>query len=195
MDMWFEKLWISLKYLVDVSNCAFGNDPNEIELTHYSHSTPNAFSPCDVDIIREDDGNMNQFINDCLDNLEGNASFYPSIKKKDPPTIPPLKMFGYLHLEIEVKVEPKFPTKGKPSSSKKSNTQSFYDKKLINTTINLEETYGKGFTILRKQGCDTRSEHESHQLLEKKPTDENTKGLRYQDSSYKKNPPREYLWI
>lgn len=41
IDMCFGKLWMSLKSLVDMSNYAFGNDPNEIELTH-AHSTPNA---------------------------------------------------------------------------------------------------------------------------------------------------------
>jgi hypothetical protein len=56
--------------------------------------------------------------------------------------------------------------------------ETLYVKKVTNTPINLENTYEKGFIILSKQGCDTRSENEIHQLLEKVPT-EDTKGFRY----------------
>lgn len=181
---------MSLNSLVYVSSCAFGNDPNDIELTH-APSTPNACPPCDVDIIGEDDDNMIRFLNNCLDNLEANAYFYPSMKQQGLPTTPPLVMFGYIH--PKTKVEPKFPTIGKSSSSRKPNTQPFYDIKVTNTPVNLEETYGKCFTILSKQGCDTTSEHAIHQVLEKIPMNEKTKGIEYQDPPHNRNPPREYL--
>lgn len=74
-----------------------------------------------------------------------------------------LEMFGLLHPETETQVEPKFPTIGEPSNSK---VHQSYVNKVKKTLINLEETYGKGFTILSKQGCNTTSEHRIHQLLE-----------------------------
>lgn len=51
MDIFFGKLWMFVNSLVDVSCCLFGNDPNEIELTH-AHSTHDACPPHDVGIIR-----------------------------------------------------------------------------------------------------------------------------------------------
>jgi hypothetical protein len=95
MDLCFRKVWKSLKSLVDVSNCTFGNDPNEIELTH-APSNPNACPPHEFDIIGEHDDNMNKFINSCINNLEANEKFYTSMIQSTP-IIPPLDMSGYLH--------------------------------------------------------------------------------------------------
>jgi hypothetical protein len=121
-----------LKSVVDVSICAFKNDSNEIKLeTTHAHIIPNVFPPHDVDIIGEYDGNMNNFI----DNLETNASFYPSMRQKTPLIIPALEMFGYLHPKTDIQDE--------PSSSKLENIQKFYVNKVTNIPINIEETYGK----------------------------------------------------
>jgi hypothetical protein len=78
MDMCFSNLWKSLISSIDVSSCVFGNDTNEIEPNN-AQSTPHKF-PHEYDIIGEDDANMHEFINDFLNNLENNASFYPSIQ-------------------------------------------------------------------------------------------------------------------
>lgn len=44
-------------------------------------------------------------------------------------------MFGYLHLETETKVEPKFTIIGEPSSSTQANAKPYFHKKVINTPI------------------------------------------------------------
>jgi hypothetical protein len=93
---------------------------------------------------------MKKFLNDYLKNLEINASFFPSMKQTTPHIIPPLKIFGYLHPKIEIQVELNFPTICEPSSSNLVGNQPFYVKKVTNTPKNIEETYGEGFTILRK---------------------------------------------
>lgn len=100
------------------------------------------------------------------------------MRQSTPPIILPLKMFGYLH--PETRSEPKFPIIGEPSSSMQVNIQTSYENRVKNTSINLEETYGKGFKILSKQGYDTTSELEIHQLLEQ-PQIETLRGLGYQD--------------
>jgi hypothetical protein len=87
---------------------------------------------------------MKKFINDHLNKLDTNASFYPSMKQ------PTLEIFGLLHFEIETQAKTKFPIIGETSNSK-VHIQPFYVNKMTNTPINLEEAYGKGFTILSKQ--------------------------------------------
>jgi hypothetical protein len=82
---------------------------NLIKITH-AQSNPNACPPYNVGIIGEHDDSMKKFINYFLNNLDTNASFYPSMKK---PTT--LDMFSLLCIEIETQVEPKLPRIGDPS--------------------------------------------------------------------------------
>lgn len=137
---------------------------------------------------------MDKFYNACLDNLEANAVFYQHMKSQDIPTVSPPDHFAYLHLEISV--GPKVGPSSGPSSSKQPHFKSFYDHKITNTPINLEETYGKGFIILSKQGFDTKHEHDIHQLLEQKPTKENTIVLGYHDPPHLDGQQFKYwkLW-
>jgi pyrroline-5-carboxylate reductase len=176
MDMCFRKIWISLKSFVDVLSCNSRNDHHEIELMH-GPSTPNACPPSDVEIIGEDEKNRNQLLKKIPNKLEHNISFFPSIKQLIALMIPPLDMFGYLYLETQN--EPKFSIIGEPSSSKQENIQPSYAKKVSNTYINLEKTYGKGFTILSKKRCDKTRKHETNQLFDHTPTHKNIKGLGY----------------
>lgn len=71
MDICFGKIWMSLKSLVDVSSCVFGDDNasnNEI------NNTPHITSL--LDIIGQAEESIHDFIQRSLHNLENNATFY-----------------------------------------------------------------------------------------------------------------------
>lgn len=165
-----------------MSNCAFSYDPNDLELTHApitNHDCP----PREVDIIGEDDDSVHKFYTDCLNNLEANATFYPSMRSQDFPIVAPPDHFAYLHPEVTI--GPMVPPSSGHSFSQPTQSQPFYEHTVTNIPIKFEETYGKWFTILSKQGCDTKlHEHDIHQIFEQQLTEEKTTGLWYQDPYY-----------
>lgn len=185
----FGKMWESLKSLVNFSNCMLKKGLTDLKINH-APSTLIMCHPRDVDIIGEDYCSMNRFVENLFNNLEVNAEFYPSMRQTTPPIIPPFEMFSYLHPER--RNEPKFPSIGQPSSSTQVNIQPSYAKKVTKFDINLEEKYGKGFTILREQRCDMIDEHEINQLLEQ-PQIKTTRGLGYRHPPSKPKVPMEYL--
>lgn len=77
MDMCFGKVLISLKYLVDISSCVFGDDSNPD--THIGGPSPSNACSHEIDILGKDEDIMQEFIQNSLCNLENNVSFYPSM--------------------------------------------------------------------------------------------------------------------
>jgi hypothetical protein len=86
----------------------------------------------------------------------------------------------YFTYSIESQAKPKIPKMSEPNSSSQVHSHSSYVRKVTNTPINLEETYGQGFKILTNQGFDITNEHEIYKILDKIPIKQK-KGIGYRD--------------
>lgn len=181
----------SPKSLVDVSSCVFGD--GIVSNENIDDSSPPNTCPRDVDILGQDEESMNEFIHNSLHKLENNIAFYPSMQwpnypyqQPTPPTIPPLEMFSLLHPKSDLQGLTQPICMDSPINNnhkeRTSTNPSSYEHKVTNTPINVEQNYGQGFKILRKQGCDIEDEHEIHPLLEQTPLEE-PKGIGYKGPS------------